>query len=193
MKVHLLLLFLQASLPNSLLGTSQLLFHKLLKAFRQKVKLGGMLLGWAALLVLMAPFPKSQDVTVFVLPSIFPCSLPAPHSTWLLHCNLFSQKWFLSEYAGTRSVASDCLLSLLEKNRDLLKPLGKIILITSALEDVCHYRMQGWGYVSVPDKLRCSKESNHSCSAPSPPLEWVPGQAFGCSVWQTASKHISTD
>lgn len=45
MKAHLLLLFLQASLPNSLLDTAQILFHKLLKAFRQKAKLGRMLLG----------------------------------------------------------------------------------------------------------------------------------------------------
>lgn len=78
MKAHLLLLFLQASLPNSLLDTAQMLFHKLLKAFRQKAKLGGMLLDWASLLVLTSPFLKCQDVTVFALPSIFPASLPVP-------------------------------------------------------------------------------------------------------------------
>lgn len=116
MKAHLLLLFLQASSPNSLLDTAQMLFHKLLKAFRQKAKLGGMLLGWAALLLLTAPFPKCQDVTVFALPSIFPGSLPVPHSTWLLHCNLSSLKRFFLEYAGTRSVASDCLLLFAGKN-----------------------------------------------------------------------------
>lgn len=115
MKAHLLLLFLQASLPNSLLDTAQILFHKLLKAFRQKAKLGGMLLGWAALLVLTALFPKCQDVTVFALPSIFHGSLPVPPSTWLMHCNLSSQNQFLSESAGTRSVAPDCLLLIAGK------------------------------------------------------------------------------
>lgn len=58
MKARLLLFCLQASLPNSPLDTTQMLSHKILKAFRQKAKLRGMLLGLAALLVSTAPFPK---------------------------------------------------------------------------------------------------------------------------------------
>lgn len=45
MKAHLLLLFLQASLPNSLPDSAQMLSHKILKAHRQKAKLRRVLLG----------------------------------------------------------------------------------------------------------------------------------------------------
>lgn len=83
MKAHLLLLFLQASLPNSLLDTAQMLFHKLLKAFRQKAKLGGMLLDWASLLVFNIPFsqvPRCYSICPSKYFSCFPTSptTPAP-------------------------------------------------------------------------------------------------------------------
>lgn len=61
MKAHLLLLSPQASLPNSLPDTAQMLSHKILKACRQKMKLKGVLLGRAALLVSTAPFLKYQE------------------------------------------------------------------------------------------------------------------------------------
>lgn len=116
-KAHLLLFCLQASLPNSPLDTAQMLLHKLLKSCRQKAKQRGMFLGWASLLSQQPLSPDTErEVTVFALANIFHCSLPVPHSTWPLHCSLFSQEHFLLEYAGTESVASDCLLLIERRN-----------------------------------------------------------------------------